>query len=73
VRVDREHLFAAVANERRQIATLVEGLDVAQLATPSLCSGWDVKTVAAHLACSVTTDSRWSCGQLCAAAAWLAR
>jgi uncharacterized protein (TIGR03083 family) len=54
VRVDREHLFAAVANERRQIATLVEGLDVAQLATPSLCSGWDVKTVAAHLACSVT-------------------
>jgi len=54
VRVDREDLFAAVANERRQIATLVEGLDVAQLTTPSLCSGWDVKTVAAHLACSVT-------------------
>lgn len=54
MRADRERVFAAVANERRQIATLVEGLDVAQLATPSLCSGWDVKTVAAHLACSVT-------------------
>jgi uncharacterized protein (TIGR03083 family) len=54
VRVDRERLFAAIANERRQIATLVDGLDGTQLATPSLCAGWDVKTVAAHLACSVT-------------------
>ena len=53
MRVDREHLFAAIANERRQIATLVDGLDDTQLATPSLCAGWDVKTVAAHLACSV--------------------
>ena len=51
--LDRERVFAAVADERRQITTLIEGLDVAQLATPSLCSGWDVKTVAAHLACSV--------------------
>jgi uncharacterized protein (TIGR03083 family) len=53
VRGDRERVFAAVADERRQIATLVEGLDDTQLATPSLCAGWDVKTVAAHLACSV--------------------
>lgn len=53
MRVDRERVFAAVANERRRIATLVEGLDDTQLATPSLCAGWDVKTVAAHLACSV--------------------
>jgi uncharacterized protein (TIGR03083 family) len=54
VRVDRELLFAAIANQRRQIATLVDGLDEIQLATPSLCAGWDVKTVVAHLACSVT-------------------
>ena len=54
MRLDREDIFAAVANERRQIATLVAGLSEAQLATPSLCSGWDVNTVAAHLACSVT-------------------
>jgi uncharacterized protein (TIGR03083 family) len=53
VRVNREVVFAAVANERRQIATLIDGLDNTQLATPSLCAGWDVKTVAAHLACSV--------------------
>lgn len=54
VRLDRDRIFTAVANERRQIATLIEASDPAQLATPSLCSGWDVKTVAAHLACSVT-------------------
>ena len=54
MRVDRERLFTAIANERREIATLIDGLDDTQLATPSLCVGWDVKTVAAHLACSVT-------------------
>ena len=55
---NRESVFAAVANERRQIATLIDGLDDAQLATDSLCAGWDVKTVAAHLV-SVFADSFW--------------
>jgi uncharacterized protein (TIGR03083 family) len=47
--VEREQIFAEVAEERRAIATLIDGLDADQLATPSLCAGWDVKTVAAHL------------------------
>jgi Mycothiol maleylpyruvate isomerase N-terminal domain len=47
VRVDRELIFAAVANERRQIATLMDSLDDPQLATPSLCAGWDVAQVTA--------------------------
>lgn len=47
--VKRERVFGAVAAERRAVAALIEGLDAAQLATPSLCAGWDVKTVAAHL------------------------
>ncbi|MDF3341473.1 maleylpyruvate isomerase family mycothiol-dependent enzyme [Mycolicibacterium septicum] len=55
---ERERVFAAVADERRSIATLVEGLDADQLATPSLCAGWDVKTVAAHLV-SDFTDGFW--------------
>ena len=42
-------VFEAVADERRQIAKLFDGLDDAQLATPSLCSGWDIKTVGAHI------------------------
>jgi uncharacterized protein (TIGR03083 family) len=48
-RLDREFVFAAVANERREIANLVDGLSDAELATPSLCIGWDIKTVAAHV------------------------
>jgi uncharacterized protein (TIGR03083 family) len=51
---EREFVFAAVADERRGIACLLEGLDDAQLATPSLCKGWDVKTVAAHVVSTVT-------------------
>lgn len=51
---DREFVFAAVADERRRIARLLDGLDDAQLATPSLCAGWDVKTVAAHVVSTVT-------------------
>jgi uncharacterized protein (TIGR03083 family) len=47
-------VFAAVADERRQIASLLDGLDDTQLATPSLCAGWDVKTVAAHIVSTVT-------------------
>lgn len=58
MRVDRELVSAAVADERRQIAALLDSLDEKQLATPSLGAGWDVKTVAAHLV-SVFADSFW--------------
>ena len=53
VKVDHQLVFAAVAEQRRQIAGLLDGLDDAQLATPSLCLGWDVKTVAAHVVSTV--------------------
>jgi uncharacterized protein (TIGR03083 family) len=53
MRVDREFVFAAVAGERRRLASLLDGLDAAQLATPSLCTGWDVKTVGAHVVSTV--------------------
>jgi uncharacterized protein (TIGR03083 family) len=52
--MDRECVFGATALERHRIADLVDGLDDAQLATPSLCAGWDVKTVAAHLVSTLT-------------------
>jgi Mycothiol maleylpyruvate isomerase N-terminal domain len=45
--MEREHIFDAVAAERRRIADLLDALDEEALATPSLCAGWDVKTVAA--------------------------
>jgi uncharacterized protein (TIGR03083 family) len=58
MRVDRDVVFAAVADERRQLAALLDQLDETQLATPSLCAEWDVKTVAAHLV-SVFADGFW--------------
>lgn len=36
------------------MADLLDGLDESQLGTASLCAGWDVRTVAAHLASAVT-------------------
>ena len=58
--VDRDRVFAATERERRAVADLLAGLDAAQLATPSLCAGWDVRTVAAHLAAALTgADGRF--------------
>jgi uncharacterized protein (TIGR03083 family) len=57
--MERERVFAAVAAERRVIADLVGELDEEALGTPSLCAGWDVKTVVAHLV-RVFADSFWT-------------
>ncbi|MEV4707983.1 maleylpyruvate isomerase family mycothiol-dependent enzyme [Actinoplanes sp. NPDC049316] len=40
---------AAIADERRRIADLVDSLEPRQLDTPSLCGEWTVKEVAGHL------------------------
>jgi uncharacterized protein (TIGR03083 family) len=48
--VSSAEVFVLVAARREAVAALVESLDEDQLATPSLCAGWDVRTVAAHLA-----------------------
>ncbi len=53
MKADRSFVFAAVADERRSIASLIDGLGEAQLAAPSLCAGWDVKTVAAHVVSTI--------------------
>jgi uncharacterized protein (TIGR03083 family) len=57
-RAERERVFVAVADERRSIAALIDGLSPDQLATETLCAGWDVKTVAAHLV-SDFADGFW--------------
>jgi uncharacterized protein (TIGR03083 family) len=51
--VDRDDVYAATARERRRLADLIGSLDEVQLATPSLCAEWDVKTVGAHLVSNV--------------------
>jgi uncharacterized protein (TIGR03083 family) len=42
-------VLAAIAEERRQVADLVESLTPEQLDTPSLCGAWTVRQVAGHL------------------------
>jgi uncharacterized protein (TIGR03083 family) len=48
-----DDVLAAVADERRRVADLVEHLSPAQLDTPSLCGDWTVKQVAGHLLAAV--------------------
>lgn len=45
----RVDLFEEIADERRRVADLLSGLTDEQLGTASLCRGWSVKEVAAHL------------------------
>ena len=42
-------VWAVVDRERRELADLLEGLSDAQWEAPSLCAGWRVRDVAAHL------------------------
>jgi uncharacterized protein (TIGR03083 family) len=48
-------VLAAIADERRRIADLVDSLSPAQLAVPSLCGEWTVKDVAGHLVAAVAS------------------
>lgn len=47
-------LFDLIAVERRATADFLDGLSDDQCATPSLCSGWQVRHVAAHLTMPLT-------------------
>jgi uncharacterized protein (TIGR03083 family) len=56
--MQRGEIYAAIAEERRNIADLLDSLDDTQSATPSLCGGWDVKTVVAHLVSVLENGTR---------------
>jgi uncharacterized protein (TIGR03083 family) len=47
--------FTDIADERRGFADLVDTLTPQQLATPSLCGGWTVHDIAAHLVVPLLT------------------
>ena len=47
--MDTETVWSAVADQRRSLADLFESLDERQWAAPSLCAGWTVGDVAAHV------------------------
>ncbi|MEU6698458.1 maleylpyruvate isomerase family mycothiol-dependent enzyme [Pseudonocardia sp. NPDC046786] len=52
--MSQDAVVAVSARNRRALADLVESLDADQLAAPSLCAGWDVRTVAGHVASVLT-------------------
>jgi uncharacterized protein (TIGR03083 family) len=51
--------WEAVAAERRQLLTDLEALPASRWAEPSLCAGWSVEHVVAHLTAAATTG-RWA-------------
>lgn len=50
--------FAQIAAERRDLAELIDALSDEQLTTTSLCEGWTVRDVAAHLVMPLVTPMR---------------
>src|SRR3954462_2444621 len=55
--MDREDVWRAIDDQRRQLVGLLEDLSDKEWDHPSLCEGWTVRQVAAHVALQNTT---WS-------------
>ena len=53
--------FVDIADERRGFADLIDTLSPEELATPSLCRGWTVHDIAAHLVVPMTTGMSVCC------------
>jgi uncharacterized protein (TIGR03083 family) len=47
--MDKDAVWAAIDSQRLRTADLLEGLSEEQWRHPSLCDGWTVRDVAAHL------------------------
>ena len=48
--MDREQSWSAIEQERLRLAALLESLATEEWERPSLCTGWRIKDVAAHVA-----------------------
>lgn len=55
--MDRDEVWRAIDDQRRRLADLLDDLSADEWRTPSLCRGWTVRQVAAHVALQNTT---WS-------------
>jgi uncharacterized protein (TIGR03083 family) len=54
--VDKDDVWARIHGERAALADLLATLEPADWDTPSLCAGWRVRDVAAHVIMSPRTD-----------------
>lgn len=55
--MDADSVRDAIAKERTSLCDLLDRLDDTEWATPSLCTGWTVKQVAAHLTTTTRTTA----------------
>jgi uncharacterized protein (TIGR03083 family) len=53
--MDREHVWRGIDQQRRELVALLEDLSAQEWQRPSLCRGWTVRQVAAHVALQNTT------------------
>ena len=56
--VDKDEGWRVVDERRVQIADILDGLGPEQWSTPSLCAGWTVRDVGAHLSIAATSSVR---------------
>lgn len=55
--MDRSEAWAAIDDQRRDLVRLLESVSEAEWERPSLCAGWTIRQVAAHVALQ---NTRWS-------------
>lgn len=55
--MNEDEILAAVQDERLRLCALLDTLDEADWAVPSLCAGWTVREVVAHL--TIPTRATW--------------
>lgn len=58
--MDREESWRVIAQQRRELAGLLAELSDAEWETPSLCAGWRVRDVAAHVALAPQPPGIWA-------------
>ena len=56
--MDKDEGWRVVDERRVQIADILDGLGPEQWSTPSLCAGWTVRDVGAHLSIAATSSVR---------------
>jgi uncharacterized protein (TIGR03083 family) len=62
--MDQDEIWAALAVERRGLADLMDALPAGDWERPSLCAGWRVRDVAAHLALATRASIPWALAAL---------
>jgi uncharacterized protein (TIGR03083 family) len=58
--MNREESWTVITEQRLSLADLLEDLSTAEWETPSLCAGWRIRDVAAHVAMAPQVPGIWS-------------